>query len=332
MFQTIIPLVSSLFFVLILLLVSVGSVKKNTLHGRAPTPPPTVSGVFNPIGNFYVRFSLSLEPNITAACIRDEVEGCVGIVPSVKETLAKIIEKKTSSRLILHERVRDLLITTGNDDSARSTLAAGSMAVLELKISGRSYLTFLFLVDVLDMAIGPDGLGAALKEVEVSIIMAVDQAVEDMSLIDVFTNAMKKFDDANGSPDYHETFLRAQAFTVRQETRLNTIKLKENKRFSNDGDVSAELFTNSISLRIFGVFLLISTLMAGAFFSIKGNCYNNVETNEGFSSAIGTATETIAQEDCKSCHDIRLSLTNEGIEEVLSLSRRQLSTRSDYGE
>eukprot|EP00588_Corethron_pennatum_P035352 CAMPEP_0194346652 /NCGR_PEP_ID=MMETSP0171-20130528/105548_1 /TAXON_ID=218684 /ORGANISM="Corethron pennatum, Strain L29A3" /LENGTH=465 /DNA_ID=CAMNT_0039113807 /DNA_START=215 /DNA_END=1612 /DNA_ORIENTATION=- len=279
------------------------------------------------MGSFYVRFSLNLEPNITAACIKNGVKGCVGIVPSVKETVATIIKKKTSSRLILHERVRGLLIATGNDDSAQSILAAGSMAVFELKISGRTYLTFLLLVDVLDMVVGTDGLDAALKEVEVSIIMAVDAAVEDMSLIDTFTNAMKKYDGANGSPDYHETFWRAQAFTVTQENRFSTIELGENKEFSNDGDVSvskefeSELFTNPISLRIFGVFLLISTFMAWAFLTIKGNCYNNVEMNDGFDSAMGGTTENFAQEDCKSC----LSLTNEGIEEVLRLSSKQLN-------
>jgi len=247
----------------------------NTLPGRSLTPPPTVSGVSNPMGNFYVRFSLNLEPNITAACIKNGVEGCVGILTSVKKTIATSIKKKTFSRLILHERVRDLLIATGDDDSERSILAAVSIAVLELKISDRTYLTFLLLVNVLSMVIGTDGLDAALKE-----------------------------------------------------------ELGENKEFSNDGDVlvskefDSELFTKTISLRIFGVFLLISTFMTWAFLTIKGNCYNNVEMNDGINSAMGGTTETFAQRDCTSC----LSLTNEGIEEVLKLSSKQLSTRLENGE
>jgi len=305
----------------------------STLPDEAPTAFLPIPDVSNPLGNFFVRFSLNLGPNITSACISKAMEGCIGILPSVNKAFAMIVYRKTPYRLLLqNEMVRYLYISTwdslNNDSEQRSILAAGSMAVIESEIKGVIYLNFSVLVDVIDVAIGSRGLDAALEEVAVTVITAVDEAVGDLSLIKVFTNEMKKYDDANGSPDYHERFWKAQASAVGQEDGFDTTEFDLVEVSTSDD--TFELFQLYGELRIVGVIMLIGTLILGVLFTVKGNCYNNI-TKDGLSS-VGNTTDTYVHEDCTSNGKRHLSLTEQGIEEVLSLSKSKLTDCSNDDE
>lgn len=295
-----------------------------------PTVSPAVPDVSNPMGNFFVHFSLNLGPNITASCVKNAVKGCVGIFPSVKEAVATIIYRKTPYMLLLQETVQDLSISALNYNIGRSILAARSVTVFELEIGDVIYLNFSLLVDVINVAIGSGGLDEALEEVTVSIIMAVDEAVEDLSLIDVLASKMEKYDDINGRPGYRERFWKTQTSAGGRENDA-AIEFDATKASASDEDVSeafeSELFTNVADepLRIIGVAMFICVSIVGVAITTKGNCNNN---SMFFFRRI---TVTSAHEDCTPYKNNSF-LTEQGIEEVLKLSSGKLPVRSDEDE
>uniref|UniRef100_A0A7S1BX42 Uncharacterized protein n=1 Tax=Corethron hystrix TaxID=216773 RepID=A0A7S1BX42_9STRA len=149
---------------------------------------------------FFISFNLLLGANITTSCILSDEKGCIGVIDSVKEAAIAVIDRDAS----------DGVVALG------SKFVADSLGMVEMQFNGIRYFIFSVLVDVLGMADG-DTVEVARKK----YIEAIKNAADDQSLIEYIADAMEPYDVLNGRSGYHEIFRQAQSSSIGNENTFS---------------------------------------------------------------------------------------------------------------